>query len=253
MNLTSRALLDATKRGLQGLYLADGRVFASSDIQSILHLGKDLRSFKSFISPTVMATDVVLAQWTCKWMTVISIHIGGIPKPDSEFDGLGKKVVAGTPLFTGSLSASRAIQRTVYAQLRALMSLEQLTLGTRTDRRNYILDETGEQGQVYHDPIFQTNCLELSLASGLDSLEGLTNIQFLVVSFIFMAHRIGEDKLRWMDRQYHSFKELVGLDEGEIDAVWLRLMDSSDDSVQCDTSGPVTHCSYSAMSTLLTN
>ncbi|KAG0372491.1 hypothetical protein BGX24_000184 [Mortierella sp. AD032] len=154
MNLTSRALLDATKRGLQGLYLADGRMFASSDIQSILHLGKDLRSFKSFISPTVMATDVVLAQWICEWMTVFSIHIGGTPRPDSE--------------------------------------------------RNYNLDETGEQGQVYYDPLFQTNCLELSRASGLESLEGLTNIQFLDVSFIFMAHRIGEDKLRWMDRRFHT-------------------------------------------------
>jgi hypothetical protein len=44
MELTSRALVDASKRGLQGLYLVDGRKYASNDIQSLLQHGKSLRA-----------------------------------------------------------------------------------------------------------------------------------------------------------------------------------------------------------------
>ncbi|KAF9132552.1 hypothetical protein BGW39_011817 [Mortierella sp. 14UC] len=87
------------------------------------------------------------------------------------------------------MSESHTIQRKVYAQLGALVSLERLTLRTKTDTRDYIIGY-GEDKDVYFNPLFQTNYLELSLESGLDLLDGLTNLKMLNVSHT--AHRIGE-------------------------------------------------------------
>lgn len=231
MELTSQALVGASKRGLQGLYIVDGRKFASNDIQSILHHGQSLRSLTSFLPPTVMAADVIQSRWSCTWITVLSIQIGGIPRSDVEFDALGKRIESGTPLHSGTLEESRIIQRKVYAQLGVLVSLQQLTLGNSPNSRNYVVDNTGEQGPVYYNPLFQTSCLEMSLESGLGLLGGLTALRSLDVSS--MAHRIGEDELRWMESRWHSMRELVGLDREEIDAIWLSLYDPDIETVPC--------------------
>ncbi|KAG9064773.1 hypothetical protein KI688_003032 [Linnemannia hyalina] len=230
MELTSQALTSASKRGLQGLYIADGRKFASNDIQSFLHHGRSLRSLTSPLPPTVMAADVIQSQWACTWITVLSIQIGGIPRPDVEFDALGKRIEAGTPLHSGTLEESRIIQRKVYAQLGVLVSLQQLTLGNSPSSRSFIVG-TGEQGPVYYNPLFQTNCLEMSLESGLGLLGGLTALQSLDVSS--MAHRIGEDELRWMESRWHSMRELIGLNRKKIDAIWLSLYDPDIETVPC--------------------
>ncbi|KAK5808362.1 hypothetical protein F5H01DRAFT_61098 [Linnemannia elongata] len=231
MELTGQALVVASKRGLQGLYIVDGKKFASNNIQSILHHGQSLRSFTSFHPPIVMAADVIQSRWACTWITILSIQIGGIPRPDIEFDALGKKIDAGTPLNSGTLEESRIIQRKVYSQLGALVSLQQLSLGNSPSTRSYIVDNTGVQGPVYYNPLFQTNCLEMSLASGLGLLGGVTALQSLDVSN--MAHRIGEDELRWMESRWHSMRELVGLNREEVDAMWLGLYDPAIETVPC--------------------
>ncbi|KAF9548781.1 hypothetical protein EC957_005715 [Mortierella hygrophila] len=230
MELTSQALIGASKRGLQGLYIADGGKFASNDIQSFLHHGQSLRSFTSPLPPTVMAADVIQSQWACTWITVLSIQIGGIPRPDVEFDALGKRIEAGTPLHSGTLEESRIIQRKVYAQLGVLVSLQHLALGNSPNSCSFIVD-TGEQGPIYYNPLFQTNCLEMSLESGLGLLGGLTVLQSLDVSS--MAHTIGEDELRWMESRWHSMRELIGLDQEEIDAIWLSVFDPDIETVPC--------------------
>ncbi|KAF9123291.1 hypothetical protein BG015_005347, partial [Linnemannia schmuckeri] len=102
------------------------------------------------------------------------------------------------------MTESRIIQRKVYAQLGALASLQQLTLGNWPDPRNFIVEDAGDQGPVFCNPFFQTNCLEMGLESGLGLLGGLTALQLLDVSS--MAHRIGEDKLRWMESRWHSMR-----------------------------------------------
>ncbi|KAF8943511.1 hypothetical protein BGZ47_005372 [Haplosporangium gracile] len=134
---------------------------------------------------------------------------------------MGKKITTGTLLHSGTIAESRIIQRKVYAQLDALASLQQLTLGNWLDSRNFIVDDAGEQGPVFYNPLFQTNCLEMSLESGLGLLGGLMALQLLDVSS--MAHRIGKDGLRWMESRWHSMRELVGLDRMEVDAIWLKI------------------------------
>lgn len=174
-----------------------------------------------------MAADLLRSQWACTWITVLNIQIGGIPRPDVEFDSSGKRIEAGTPLHDGTLEESRIIQRKVYAQLGVLVSLQQLTLGNSPNPRNYIMGTT-EDGPVYYNPLFQTSCLEMSLESGLGLLGGLTALQSLDVSS--MAHRIGEDELRWMESRWHSMREL---DQDEVNAMWLSSDDEDIETVPC--------------------
>ncbi|KAF9082149.1 hypothetical protein BGX29_004032, partial [Mortierella sp. GBA35] len=223
MDLASQALGEASKRGLQGLYISDGRKFASRDIQSVLHHGRNLRTLKSFIPPKVMAAEVILSQWTCIWITTLTLRIDGIPRPDVLVDHLGKDIPAGTPLHSGTMSESRMVQRTVYAQLGTLVSLQELTLGTSCTVQNLIVDETGKQGPVYYDPLYQSNCLELSLESGLGLLFELKALRMLNVAN--MEQRIGEAELRWMSSCWHNFEQLEGLDSEDLYAPFFGMKD----------------------------
>lgn len=118
VELTSQALVGASKRGLQVLYIVDGRKFASKDIQAALHHGQSLRTLTSLLPPTVMTADVIQSQWACTWITVLSVQIGGIPRPDIEFDTLGKRIEAGTPLHR------RTYRRLELCRERSMLSLE---------------------------------------------------------------------------------------------------------------------------------
>lgn len=59
------------------------------------------------------------------------------------------------------------------------------------------------------DTYVQTSCLELSLASGLDELGGLEELEEFVV--VNMAHRIGLAEVKWMVEHWPKLKRIVGL------------------------------------------
>lgn len=58
-----------------------------------------------------------------------SMVIRGVPRPDVQTDYRGRPIPAGTPLHSGTMDQSRAIQRQIYAQLGRLVCLEELVLG----------------------------------------------------------------------------------------------------------------------------
>ncbi|KAG0268327.1 hypothetical protein BGZ95_002506 [Linnemannia exigua] len=204
-----RALIEASKNGLRKLVLDGGAGVSSQDIQAIFSYGRSLRVFRPYALPPLLASDCIRSSWSCKQLTVLNIKICGIPRPDVLIDFMGKPIPAGSPLHQGTMDESRAIQRQVYRQLGSLESLRDLTLGDDSFVSNLIVDESGKDGAVYFDPLFQSDCLEMSLASGLELLSGLQALQKLRVNN--MDHRLGAEEVRWIDRTLPNLQILGGL------------------------------------------
>ncbi|KAF9377880.1 hypothetical protein CPB97_009889 [Podila verticillata] len=164
------------------------------------------------------AHDAIREPWACSRMTHLKIEIGGVPRPDIKvgYDGSldirvdrGGCLVKGT-LFGGTVEESHRIQRQVYQQLARLTELTELQLGGDLWEADEYTHQTefGEQGQLIDvDMLFQLNCLEMSLDSGLDLLSGLKELRVLDVTR--MAHRIGVPELEWMQRNWPNLEKAM--------------------------------------------
>ncbi|KAG0094293.1 hypothetical protein BGZ93_007399 [Podila epicladia] len=172
---------------------------SSSQIQQILcsspclaHLGATLRQADEIMgrNPKLSAHDAIQKPWTCSRMKQLQLEIGGVPRPDIMIDHAGFPVQG--DLFRGTVEESHQVQRRIYEQLARLTNLSGLQLGGELWEpddvtHHWTYDAENRRRDV--DMAFQLNCLEMSLASGLDLLSGLKNMRVLDVSR--MAHRIG--------------------------------------------------------------
>ncbi|KAK3805829.1 MAG: hypothetical protein J3Q66DRAFT_422530 [Benniella sp.] len=144
-----------------------------------------------------------LTPWPCEYtLTDLRISICGIPRPDITHDRKGKKrhpVLEET--YPGE---SWEIQHQVYERLARFVNLETLWLGSNScyDENPY----TYSKKVMNH----QYECLEMSLESGLDRLEGLKRLQVLNISL--MATRIGQKEAQWMAEQWPKLHEIRGLE-----------------------------------------
>ncbi|KAF9129001.1 hypothetical protein BGW39_004571, partial [Mortierella sp. 14UC] len=204
-----RALIEASKNGLRKLVLDGGTGVSSQDIQGIFTQGQSLRVFRPYSLPPLLASDCIRSPWVCKQLTILNIKICGIPRPDVLIDFMGRPIPAGSPLHQGTIEESRAIQRQVYRQLGSLECLRELTLGDDSFVSNLTAVDLGQDGLVYFDPLFQSDCLEMNLESGLELLAGLQALQKLRVNN--MDHRLGAEEVRWIDRTLPNLQILGGL------------------------------------------
>jgi len=69
---------------------------------------------------------------------------------------------------------------------------------------------------------YQEHCLEMSLISGLETLERLKDLQELDVSL--MDHRIGVPELEWMQKHRPSLRQLNGMFATCLNPMLFRLM-----------------------------
>lgn len=211
---TSRAIAEvvASARGLQKVYIEYAHTMPSQDIEAILHHGRDLRIFRSRYCPILTVTDPsLLLPWRCRWLRCLHIQFGGIPRPDVKTDFRGEHIPAGTPLHSGTMEESRRVQRKIYGVLAGLSCLEELRLGY--DTHAFWLEMGVVDGkQVYYDNRWQSNCLEMSLESGLGVLSRLKGMQYLQVQN--MEHRIGVKELWWMQRNWPNLYHVLGVTNG---------------------------------------
>jgi len=138
-----------------------------------------------------------LTPWPCEYtLTDLRISICGIPRPDithpvveESYPGEGQK-----------------IQHQVYERLARFVNLEVLWLGSNS--------HYSEDPRMYSKKVknHQYECLEMSLESGLDRLEGLKRLQVLNISL--MATRIGQREAQWMAEQWPELHEIRGLESG---------------------------------------
>ncbi|KAF8980849.1 hypothetical protein BGZ46_003628 [Entomortierella lignicola] len=138
-----------------------------------------------------------LKMWECEGsLKELRVMLKGIPRPD-----LGKQNGAVEETHSGQ---SRDIQHRVYDRLARLTKLEKLWLGHfaslyRSDAIKH------DQSQMY-----QVECLEMSLNSGLERLKGLKELEEL--SLAYMNTRIGMDEIRWMAENWPKLRIIRGLD-----------------------------------------
>ncbi|KAG0052305.1 hypothetical protein BGZ89_003243 [Linnemannia elongata] len=205
-----RALVKASMRGLRKLILDGGAGISSRDIQAIFQHGRSLRVFRPYALPPLLASHCIRNPWSCTRLTILNLQISGIPRPDIQIDFMGRPIPPGTsPLHSGTMEESRALQRKVYTQLGSLTCLRELTLGNDSFVSSLIIDDNAKDGPVYFDPCFQSDCLEMSLASGLALLSGLQALQKLRVNN--MDHRLGAEEVKWIDMTLPNLQILGGL------------------------------------------
>ncbi|KAK3811090.1 MAG: hypothetical protein J3Q66DRAFT_443345 [Benniella sp.] len=127
----------------------------------------------------------LLKPWLCEGsLKSLTVKIHGIPRPNSE-----EESTLNVEEYPGQ---GREMQSQVCDRLGRLTSLESLRLH----------DECGA---------LQSDCLEMSLESGLDKLSGLKSMKELCVGR--MATKIGIKEVQWMAENWPKFSVIRGLDE----------------------------------------
>ncbi|KAG0210323.1 hypothetical protein BGX33_004981 [Mortierella sp. NVP41] len=145
----------------------------------------------SVMTPTQYTTAI--CTWACeKSLKVLRMMIGGLVR---------------TPLSSTSSTMDTTpdgaldLQRQVYRLIGSLTQLEELCLGFGTEEDS-IFTLPQQQGR-------QEDCLEFSLDSGLELLEGLKSLRVLNVSR--MSHRIVLAEVQWMCAQWPRLHAIEGL------------------------------------------
>ncbi|KAG0281262.1 hypothetical protein BGZ95_005404 [Linnemannia exigua] len=198
---TSQAIVKTCPQDLTELSVVGCEAMGSQDLQAILSTAVDLRVLdasrisddddgESYLCPGLLAQDMLLSTWACKWLRTLSIEICGIPRPDIQENQYGEPIPEGHPMHSGTDEESHVIQRKIYRQLGSLVYLEELYLG----------NSHGEN---------QLNCLSMTLESGLDLLDGLLALRVLGVGK--MHHRIETADHDWMWRTWCRLETILGL------------------------------------------
>ncbi|KAG0033955.1 hypothetical protein BGZ81_006623 [Podila clonocystis] len=172
--LTAEAILDTCEGYLRELHIGGCRNISSKDLQAILCKARQLEKLVAIDkgnillqNPILLAKDIIASVWATSCLKHFECRI--IVDPESH-----------------------KWTRKVYQQLGAQSHLERLILGHPLD-------------PVVNYPPFQLDCLDLTLESGLEELEGLVKLQEL--SVMSLAHGIGVPELEWMVRHWLMMKK----------------------------------------------
>ena len=145
-----------------------------------------------------------LTPWPCEHiLTDLRIKISGIPRPDVTRRYGSRRQPVMPETYSGE---GQMLQRRVYERLSRFVNLEVLCLGSAS----CFYEEPSEPWNRHLD--HQHECLEMSLESGLDQLEGLKRLQVLNISL--MATKIGQKEAQWMGEQWPRLREIHGLGSG---------------------------------------
>ncbi|KAF9294251.1 hypothetical protein BGZ74_011356 [Mortierella antarctica] len=168
-------------------------------------------------------TDEMLRQpWACIGLEQLTCRIVGVDRlNESEQLTVDQMIASG---YSGELSMEQvkavekfdrcqAQQHGVYDRLAKLTRLKHLDLGFENrDPRirawdGYLID--GKFHLRHNGPTFDT--LELSLASGLDRLGALKDLE--MIGFECINHRIGRAEVEWMAKSWPNLNLVYGLDK----------------------------------------
>ncbi|KAK3810939.1 MAG: hypothetical protein J3Q66DRAFT_350562 [Benniella sp.] len=185
------------------------RNFTSADLVQVmsscpnLHALNDFYANESRIDANTFIdrnpTTGSLKSWACETsLRVLKTKIMDIPRPDLIAHGWGN----GGLILEAYDGQGRAIQNLVYDRLARLVNLVSLVLTSTSGGRNHY------------------SCLEFSLGSGLQKLEGLKALHDLDVSR--MTTRIGLEEIQWMVEHWPRFHIFRGWLENRDDTMtWL--------------------------------
>lgn len=184
---------------LETLHLNRCELLTNADLTSILGKAKKLKDFQTNgivsrrhdPSPRFLtSTDIAGIHWGSFSIKTFCCPIK-VPSPDDDIPEVKREAE-----WSSTMEDSREAQRQVYQQLSKLTKLKELRLG----------DIRGG-GKTHH--AFQWYCLEMTLESGMDKLEGLKQLEILDIRT--MNHDIGVQELDWMNRCWPRLKCVLGL------------------------------------------
>ncbi|KAG0088026.1 hypothetical protein BGZ92_006705 [Podila epicladia] len=185
---------------LETLHLNRCELLTSADLTSILGKAKKLKYFQTngTVSrrhdPTprfLTSIDMAGIHWGSFSIQMFCCPIK-VPRSDDDIPAVHRRETE----WHSTIEDSREAQRQVYQQLSKLTKLKELRLG---DMR--------AAGKTHH--AFQWYCLEMTLESGLDELEGLKQLEILDIRT--MNHDIGIRELEWMNRCWPRLECVLGL------------------------------------------
>ncbi|KAF9550728.1 hypothetical protein EC957_012045 [Mortierella hygrophila] len=176
------------------------------------------------------ALTVFETPWVSNQLEVFECKIVKIPRPDLIIQPVFHPATI-APLHPGAQAPphiatfdqdsiaqqeSRSLQRRILRQLGQLTHLRILRLGSSGrdwDNPHHMrleIEMEGTRTTMVVDEYVQTTCLELSLASGLDELAELKDLETLDVTQL--AHRIGMAEVQWMVENWPKLKSIPGLE-----------------------------------------
>ncbi|KAF8928114.1 hypothetical protein BGZ52_003709 [Haplosporangium bisporale] len=208
------------------LYLGEHRRenWSGYDANEVLGCCARLRTFDS-IEHTLHVDEMLRQPWACKGLEWLTVQIRGVSRlTDGEQIVVDRVMVPG---YSGDVSVDeeaavekfercQAQQHGVYDRLASLTRLKHLDLGYENRdpaigrRREVERYEVGGKEYVrYNGPMFDT--LEMSLASGLDRLGALKDLE--MIRFECINYRIGRPELEWMAQSWRKLNLMYGLDK----------------------------------------
>ncbi|KAF9318222.1 hypothetical protein BG003_011616 [Podila horticola] len=194
----------------------------------LLTTSSRLRVFDS-IRHFILVDEMLRRPWLCMGLEWLTCRILGVNRLTDEEQSLAERVMV--PGYSSDLSAEeaaavekfercRAQHHGVYDHLARLTRLRHLDLGYEnrypwTCKIGDVYEVDGVEYLEYTTPpTFET--LELSLASGLDRLGALKDLE--MIGFERLNHRIRRPELEWMAKSWPRLNLMYGLDKE-------RLMD----------------------------
>ncbi|KAG0087521.1 hypothetical protein BGZ92_007269 [Podila epicladia] len=215
--LTVAAILDNCDC-LESFNLTGCSGVSSTEIRSILGKTKYLKTFAALNrdctedanDPFISAADFIALEWGSRSLEEFSCKIEVPPRPNHHAGEEEKK----PSRVSDVLAEYQTTQRQVYQKLAKQTSLKELNLG-----HDCPINPSLNERQ------FQSQCLEMTLESGLDELFSLRELEMLNVSN--MAQRIGVGELEWMNRSWPKLDKLCGMFGPLVDPVpgareWIR-------------------------------
>lgn len=191
----------------------------------------DYRRLRPFADEVELdALTAFETSWICSQLEVLECKIVKIPRPDLIIQPMFHPVTL-APLLPGAQAPpqlgtfdrgsiaqqeSHALQRRILRQLGQLTHLRILRLGSSGhdwDSPHHMrleMELEDIRTIMVVDEFVQTTCLELSLASGVDELAGLKDLETLDVTKL--VHRIGMAEVQWMVANWPKLKSIPGLE-----------------------------------------
>ncbi|KAF9188287.1 hypothetical protein BGZ51_000681 [Haplosporangium sp. Z 767] len=210
--LSTAALLKHC-HSLEDLCLNGCESIPSDALQNILCSAPNLKRFIAMPMYAGMpgglelkAQDMIRSEWACTGLETLRFIISDIPRPDIGAKTNGNPLVG--PLHSGTMEKSRAIQREVYKQLGRLTKLRELGLGQpyemdgqwsrmmENENEDEYCDDTDTQlGRQYE-------CLDFTLASGLDELKNLKQLTEIGLQGMAVGFFDGPAEQEWAKKHW---------------------------------------------------
>ncbi|KAG0372391.1 hypothetical protein BGX24_000314 [Mortierella sp. AD032] len=195
--LTAAAIVDNCERlevlGITGG--GDNRVWrlSGSHFQAVLSKATRLRSLQArglLGAERISSVDILSSEWATTSLEHVDfkINVPRVAADQEDADDDDSRAL---------LASSRDIQRRVLRRFGQQTHLRRLVIGG--------LAISPETGWFHH----QLQCLEMTLESGLDELEGLKELSHLDIQR--MDHRVGVPELEWMVSNLPKLKQLLGM------------------------------------------